>query len=95
MVAVTTFYGYIGQERNLTEEQEYAKMEKFRADKEEPWAMVFGDRTTNHEAYGVNGIPHWVVLDRTGKVAFIHVGYSPEIFKPFREKVKALVEGTE
>lgn len=93
MVAVTTFYGYIGQEQGLTEDQEFAKMEKFRADKEEPWPMVFGDKTTNHGAYGVSGIPHWVVLDRTGKVAFIHVGYSPQIFVPFREKIKALVEG--
>lgn len=94
MVAVTSYYGFLGQERNLTEEMEFAKMEKFRSDKGEPWPMVFGDRTTNNEAYGVSGIPHWVVLDRTGKVAFIHVGYSAEIFKPFREKIKALVEGT-
>jgi hypothetical protein len=93
MVAVTTFYGYLGAKKGLTEDEEFAEMANFTAEKGEPWPMVFGDKTTNHEAYGVNGIPHWVVLDRTGKVAFIHIGYSAEIFKPFREKVKALVEG--
>ncbi len=93
MVAVTQYYGYVGQKRDLSEEEEFAEMANFRAEKDEPWSMVFGDKS-NNDAYGTSGIPHWVVLDREGNVAFIHVGYSPAIFVPFREKVKALVEGT-
>ncbi len=93
MVAVTQYYGYVGDMKNLSEEEEYAEMANFRAEKGEPWSMVFGDKS-NNEAYGEAGIPHWVVLDREGNVAFIHVGYSPAIFGPFREKIKALVEGT-
>jgi hypothetical protein len=92
MVAVTQFYGYVGAKRNLSVDEEFAEMEHFRAAKEEPWPMVFGGRS-NSDAYGVGGIPHWVVLDREGNIAFMHIGYSPEIFKPFREKVKNLVEG--
>lgn len=92
MVAVTQFYGTFGALKGLTVEEEYAEMDTFRTEKAEPWPMVFGDKA-NSEAYGVSGIPHWVVLDREGKVAFIHVGYSPAIFGPFREKVKALVGG--
>ena len=92
MVAVTKYYGYVGPKKNLSEEEEYAEMANFRAEKGEPWPMVFGGQS-NNEAYGEAGIPHWVVLDREGNVAFIHVGYTPEIFKPFREKIKALVEG--
>jgi len=90
-VAVTSYYGYLGNERNLTEEQEFAKMKDFIAEKGEPWPMVFGDRTTNGGNYGVSGIPHWAVLDREGKVAFIQIGYSPELFKGFRKKVEELV----
>jgi hypothetical protein len=67
-------------------------MGPFREEKGEPWPMIFGDRS-NSDNYGVSGIPHWAVIDRTGKVAFIHIGYSAEIFKPFREKIRALVEG--
>ena len=92
MVAVTQYYGYVGAKRGLTPEQEHAEMANFIAEKSEPWPMVFGGKE-NNEAYGVGGIPHWVVLDREGKVAFMHVGYSPEIFKPFREKVAKLVGG--
>lgn len=92
MVAVTQYYGYVGAKRDLSPEEEFAEMANFIAEKQEPWPMLFGAKD-NSEAYGVSGIPHWVVLDREGKVAFIHVGYSPEIFKPFREKVKQLVGG--
>ena len=91
---MTQYYGFLGAERPLTHEQEFAKMEKFRADKHEPWPMLFGD-SSNSDAYGEAGIPHWVVLDRTGKVAFMHDGYSPETFKPFREQIKKMVEGTD
>ena len=91
-VAGTQFYGYVAQKRNLSVEQEFAEMDTFRTEKGEPWPMIFGDRA-NSEAYGVSGIPHWVVLDREGNVAFIHIGYSPAIFGPFREKVAKLVGG--
>ena len=94
MVAVTKYYGYVRDKKNLSEEEEYAEMANFRAEKSEPWSMVFGGQS-NNDAYGVGGIPHWVVLDRDGNVAFIHIGYTAEIFVPFREKVKALVEGTD
>ena len=92
MVAVTKYYGYVGAKKDLSEEEEYAEMANFRAEKGEPWPMIFGPRS-NNVAYGEAGIPHWVVLDREGNVAFIHIGYSPAIFVPFRAKVKALVEG--
>ncbi len=92
MVAVTQYYGNVGDKKGLTPEQEHAEMANFLAAKAEPWPMVFGGKD-NGAAYGVSGIPHWVVLDREGKVAFMHVGYSPEIFKPFREKIQKLVGG--
>ena len=90
IVAVTQYYGYIGDSRNLSEEEEFAAMADFRAEKEEPWPMVFGDKS-NDEAYGI-GLPLWVVLDREGNVAFTQSGYSAESFVLFREKIKGLIE---
>jgi len=91
IVAVTSYYGFIKSERNLGEDQEFAKMKDFIAEKGEPWPMIFGDRTTNGGNYGVGGIPHWAVIGRDGKVAFYNIGYSPEIFKGFRKKVEDLL----
>lgn len=91
IVAVTSFYGYYKDKRNLTPDEEFGHVDQMRTEKGEPWPMIFGDRTINNSAYGVGGIPHWVVLDRTGKVAFVHVGYSAEIFKGFRKKVEDLI----
>ena len=89
MVAVTQYYGNVGTKRGLSKEEEYAEMANFRAEKDEPWPMVFGDKP-NYEAYGL-GLPLWVVLDREGNVAFVEFGYSPESFKVFRKRVAALV----
>lgn len=89
IVAVTQYYGYYGTKRGLSEEEEYAEMANFRAEKDEPWPMVFGDKS-NDEAYGI-GLPLWVVLDREGNVVFIQIGYSTESFKVFRKRVADLV----
>ena len=88
---MTQYYGFIGRKRGISEEEEYAAMADFRTEKEEPWPMVFGDKS-NDEAYGIV-LPLWVVLDREGNVAFLEIGYSAESFAAFREKVRALVEG--
>ncbi|MBL1149047.1 MAG: TlpA family protein disulfide reductase [Armatimonadetes bacterium] len=91
IVAVTSYYGFYKDQRDIKPDQEFEFMKGFVKEKEEPWPFVFGDRTTNHSAYGVSGIPHWAVLDRDGKVAFINIGYSADIFKAFRKKVEDLV----
>ena len=67
-------------------------MEKFRADKGEPWPMVFG-KADNSANYGVSGIPHFAIIDRSGKVAYIHIGYSEQNFIPMQEKLKEMFGG--
>lgn len=90
IVGVTTYYGYYGQERNLSKDAEYAKMADFIKEFNISWPVVYGERT-NFEAYGVTGIPHVTVIDRKGNVHSIEIGYSPTIFEKFRKEIEKLV----
>lgn len=91
VVGVTTYYGYYGQERNLSKDAEYAKMADFIKEFKLEWPIVYGERT-NFEAYGVTGIPHVTVLDRKGNVHSIEIGYSPAIFEKFRKEIEKLID---
>ena len=90
IVGYTTYYGYFGKERGLAPDAEFAKMDGFIKDFKLPWPIQFGDRSA-FENYGVTGIPHVAVIDRTGKVRDLHIGYSPESFAPFRAEVEKLL----
>lgn len=90
IVQVTRYYGFLGKDRDLTPEAEYAKMIDFKAQYELPWPIVFGDNA-NFNAYGVTGIPQTVLVGRDGTIHKIDIGYSAESFKAFRKEVEALV----
>lgn len=91
VVHVTRYYGYYGQDRGLSKEQEFAKMKEFVAKHELPWPIVYTDAAF-YEAHGVTGIPHVTVIAPNGKVDKIKVGYSPSTFAEFRNHVEHLVE---
>ena len=91
IVGVTTYYGYYKAERNLTPDQEFAKMDEFIKEQNITWPVVYGPRE-NFEKYGVSGTPHVTVLDRKGNVHKIEIGYSKEIFAKFRKEVEALLK---
>ncbi len=88
VVMITRFYGYYGAERDLTPDQEYAKMEGFLKDHNLIFPMLFtsNDMFTN---YGVSGIPHMALVGRDGTVKAIQVGYSAPSFAEFRKKIEA------
>lgn len=44
------------------------------------------------EAYGVSGLPHMVLVDKQGRVAYIHVGYSEESLPRFVYEINSLLE---
>jgi thiol-disulfide isomerase/thioredoxin len=90
VIGVTTYYGYYKSEKDLSREAEFAKMADFIAEHKLPWPVVYGERA-NMEAYGVTGIPTAVVIDRTGVVHTLHVGYSKESFKAFRAEIEKLL----
>lgn len=87
VVAVTTYYGYYKTAKNLTPEAEFAKMKEYMEEWELPWPMVFGDKS-NFSAYGVSGIPQYVVIDRDGKVASITIGYNEPLHAALRASVE-------
>lgn len=90
IVHATRFYGYYGQERGLSKEQEFEKMKGFVKEHQIAWPVVFVDQKT-FEDFGVSGIPHLVLIDQTGKVKSFKIGYSPESFAEFRKKIEELI----
>jgi thiol-disulfide isomerase/thioredoxin len=94
IVGVTTYYGYYGQEnvakRDMPKDTEFAKMADFIKEFNIAWPVVYGDRT-NFEAYGVTGIPQVTVIDRKGNIHSFDIGYSPALFKKFREEIEKLI----
>jgi len=94
MVSVTTYYGFFGNERGITKDQEFAKLADYRKEYSINWPMVVGPRS-NSETYGVNDFPHYVVLGRDGKVISSTAGYSTDQFNRLRACVeKALAQQT-
>jgi thiol-disulfide isomerase/thioredoxin len=90
VVSVTSYYGYFDQEKNLTPDVEFAKMEGFIAKYGMTWPVIFGD-STNLENYGVSGIPQFVIIDQSGKVSSIVVGYSPQLHAEMRKTIEDLL----
>jgi hypothetical protein len=94
IVGVTRLYGYIGQERarerDMPADTEFAKMGDFIKEKGLLWPVIFGGND-NFSNYGVSGIPHVTVIDRTGKVHSFKIGYSPESFANFRKEIEDLL----
>lgn len=43
------------------------------------------------EKYGFSYTPSSVIIDKTGKIAFIHAGFRPDDIKYFEEKIKELL----
>jgi thiol-disulfide isomerase/thioredoxin len=90
VVSVTTYYGFFDKEQKLTPDAEFAKMEGFVAKYGLTWPVVFGD-ASNSETFGVSGIPHFVIIDQSGKVNSITVGYSPDLHAKLRKTVEDLL----
>lgn len=91
IVGATRYYGYYGQERGLSPDAEFAKMQGFLDEHKLPWPVVYV-KNEDFTAYGVTGIPHVAVIDKKGNVHKIKVGYSPSTFKAFRDEIEKLLK---
>ncbi|MBI4878143.1 MAG: TlpA family protein disulfide reductase [Planctomycetes bacterium] len=67
-------------------EKEYALMEEYISQKDINWTIAFSEEEVFNPEYGVNGIPHVVILDVAGKVRFR--GLHPA--DPFEEKTEKI-----
>ncbi len=86
VVAVTSYAGSYKAITKLSPEAEFAKMREYIDEWELPWPMVFGT-IGNYQAYGVHGIPQYVVIDREGRIASITIGYDEAAFNILRSSV--------
>ena len=52
---------------------------------------VDGKHPLGHE-YGVKGLPHMVLIDKEGRIAFVHEGYSEKALPEFVEQINGLLD---
>ena len=70
--------------------KEYALMPEFMKDLNMNWTVAFTPDGCFNPNYGVNGIPHLVIIDSTGKVR--HNGLHPSHAKDVADKIDALLK---
>jgi len=96
VVGVTKFYGYYDTEnrtkRDMSPEKEFDRMKEFVVEKKMNWPVAFVDKDV-FEAYGCSAIPHVVVIDKTGKIRKIKVGYYKDEVEAFHKEIEKLLEG--
>lgn len=91
IVSLTGYYGYFGTEQGIEPEVEYESMKGFVDKHKLTWPVLFDGTQTNMKNYGVTGIPQLVVIDRSGIVRKIEIGYTPESFAETADLVKKLL----
>jgi thiol-disulfide isomerase/thioredoxin len=60
--------------------------------KEFELTMTVDDDKELAKAYGVTGLPHLVLIDKEGKIAFVHVGYAEKALPGFVDEINTLLE---
>lgn len=73
VVVVTRFYGYYGQQKNLTEQQELRLLRSLKAERKAKPGFVISTEASL-AAYGVVGYPTIALIDRDGKVRAVRLG---------------------
>jgi len=90
VVGVTRYQGYFKTERNMKPETEYEKMQGFVKDQKMNWPVIFTDRQV-FDDYLCSSIPHVVLIDRTGKIRKVKVGYDKAGTQAFHDEVAKML----
>jgi|GEM_PF-6292449 len=90
VIGVTGYYGYYFDKRNISKTEEYADMKPFMKQYEIDHPVVYIAQK-DFANYGANGIPEFVLIDRTGTVRDIQVGYDAPSFATFRKQVESVL----
>lgn len=53
--------------------------------------LTTDDERRAADAYGVNGLPHLVMIDKEGRVGYVHVGYSEKQLPAFIDELNELL----
>jgi thiol-disulfide isomerase/thioredoxin len=76
---------------NLREET--PDIEEFFKDKDFTATVALDTEGAIADAYGAEGIPHLVIIDRNGVVQSVHTGYSPDIEETLHKELDAILAG--
>lgn len=94
VIAVTTYYGHFlaerSKEKDMPRDEEFAKMPKLMEELGISWPMVYVERL-DLKAWGVSGIPEFVVLDKSGVVQWVDLGFSEGKFSRLSAKIRSLL----
>ena len=73
--------------------EEVADIEEFFKDKDFTATVALDTEGTVGDAYGAEGIPHLVIVDKNGIVQSVHTGYSPDIGETLHKELDAILAG--
>ncbi len=76
---------------NLREEP--SDIEEFFKDKDFTATVALDTEGAIGDAYGAEGIPHLVIIDKNGVVQSVHTGYSPDIEETLHKELDAILAG--
>lgn len=66
-------------------------LDVIRSNRDIALTWVHDARGTISDVYGVNSLPHMFIIDRDGKLAHVHRGYSAEMVDGFVQEMLALL----
>ncbi len=75
---------------NLDENGDNAR--RFVERKKTPYPVLLAGNSDISSAYGVDGIPHFVLIDKEGKVVNVWSGFAPGMGEEWRAAINALLE---
>lgn len=84
VVGVTAPYGFYGEEKGLTAAAESARVATWMRKYGMTWPLVFTDES-DHLMYGVQGLPHIVLIDKKGIVRSFDGGFGGDLNELERE----------
>jgi thiol-disulfide isomerase/thioredoxin len=90
IVTVNRPWGFFGKKSDVDEREERSLTDALLREHRLQWPVVHGPKS-NFEAYGVRSLPVAVVIDRTGRVRFVHHGYTRQGIRILRRHVETLL----
>ncbi len=90
VLGLTRYYGTAdGEKANNAVELEYLK--KFRIEKKLPYDFAVATNQISQSAYGANGLPTTVIIDRKGVVRYVETGTSRTREAEIRQEIEKLL----
>lgn len=73
-------------------EQDSSKAATYLRDVPVTFPILFDTQNTLSKLYDVNAMPTTVIVDRSGKIRYIHAGYKPGYEETYKKQIKDLIK---